>query len=72
MGNKNSSSHLTSRSIHQQKSNHYITNNDDSNYNNDTSSYRTSNGKKHGQSPRFRRRHTRQVHLDKKTKKPQV
>ncbi len=58
--------------IYQQKSNYYITNNDDSNYNFDTSSYRNSNSKKHGPSPRFRRRHTRQVHLDKKIKKPQV
>jgi hypothetical protein len=76
MGNKNSSSHLTNhqnnRFIHQQKSNNYITNNDDIDYNFDISSYRSSNSKKHGPSPRFRRRHTRQIHLDKKIKKPQV
>ena len=76
MGNKTSSSHLinhqTNRSIHQQKSNHYITNNDDINNSLDTSSYRSSNSKKYGPSPRFRRRHTRQIQLDKKTKKAQV
>jgi hypothetical protein len=76
MGNKTSSSHLTNhqnnRSIHQQKSNYYITNNDDINNNFDTSFYRNSNSKKHGPSPRFRRRHPRQAHLDKKTKRPQV
>jgi len=77
MGNKNSSTHLTNHQNnryvhHKQKSSYYITNNDDINYNFDTSSYRSSNSKKHGPSPRFRRRHTRQVHLDKKIKKPQV
>ncbi len=69
MGNKNSSTHLTN---HQRKSNYYITNNDDNNYTIDTSLYRTTNSKKHGPSPRFRRRHARQVHLDKKLKRPQV
>jgi hypothetical protein len=78
MGNKTSSSHLinhqTNRSIHQQKSNHYITNNDDINNSFDTSLYRSSSSssKKYGPSPRSRRRHTRQTQLDKKTKKAQV
>ena len=75
MGNKNSSSHLTNhRSTHQQKSANYITNDDDDDSNNNipTSSDRNLNSKKHGPSPRFRRRHARQVHLDKKTKRPQV
>jgi hypothetical protein len=70
MGNKNSSTHLTN---HQRKSNYYITNNDEIHYTIDTSSYQTNNNnKKHGPSPRFRRRHARQVHLDKKLKRPQV
>ncbi|CAF0761533.1 unnamed protein product [Adineta ricciae] len=77
MGNKNSSSHLTNhRSTHQQKSANYITNDDvdddDSNNNIPASSDRNLNSKKHGPSPRFRRRHARQVHLDKKTKRPQT
>ncbi|CAF1099166.1 unnamed protein product [Adineta steineri] len=76
MGNKNSSSHLINhhnyRYIHQQKSNNYVINNDDINNNFETSSDRNSNSKKHGPSPRFRRRHTRQGHLDKKTKRPQT
>ncbi|CAF1085508.1 unnamed protein product [Rotaria sordida] len=77
MGNKNSSSHLTNhqskRSFHHQKSNHYITNNDHIYSKFDTSSsYQSSNSKKHGPSPRFRRRHARQVHLDKKSKKAQT
>ncbi|CAF4123245.1 unnamed protein product [Rotaria sp. Silwood2] len=65
MGNKNSSSHLTNnqskRSFHQQKSNYYITNNDHIYSKFDTSSYKSSNTKKHGPSPRFRRRHARQT-----------
>jgi hypothetical protein len=78
MGNKNTSSHLTktlspnghdnNRFIQQ----HYITNNDDTDNSFETSSYQSNNSKKYGPSPRFRRRHTRQIHLDKKGKKPQV
>ena len=63
MGNKNSSTHLTNH----HKSNYYLTNHDKFNYHIDTSSYRNSTNKKHGPSPRFRRRHP-----NKKIKRPQV
>lgn len=76
MGNKNSSSHFTNHQnnlfTHPRKSNYYITKNDDINAKFDASHHQSSNTKKHGPSPRFRRRHGRQVHLDKKTKKSQV
>ncbi|CAF4679105.1 unnamed protein product [Rotaria socialis] len=74
MGNKNSSSHLKNHRnksfTYQRKSNNYITDNDHTNAKFDTTSLHQ--GKKNGPSPRFRRRHTRQVHLDKKTKKLQT
>ncbi|CAF5092432.1 unnamed protein product, partial [Rotaria magnacalcarata] len=73
MGNKNSSSHFKNHQsksfTHQRKSNNYITDNDHTNAKFDTTSLHQS--KKNGPSPRFRRRHARQVHLDKKTKKLQ-
>ncbi|CAF1344937.1 unnamed protein product [Rotaria magnacalcarata] len=74
MGNKNSSSHFKNHQsksfTHQRKSNNYITDNDHTNAKFDTTSLHQS--KKNGPSPRFRRRHARQVHLDKKTKKLQT
>jgi hypothetical protein len=78
MGNKNTSPHLTkSVSINEHENNrflqqHHLTNNDDTDNSFETSSYQSSNGKKYGPSPRFRRRHTKQTNLDKKGKKPQV
>lgn len=65
MGNKNSSTHLTNQ---QYKSNNHSLHSSIEN----SSLYRTNNWKKYGLSPRFRRRHPRQVHHDKKGKKPQV
>ena len=78
MGNKNTSPHLTKTLSINGHDNHrfiqqqHITNNDDTDNSFETSSYQSSNGKKNGPSPRFRRRHTRQIHVDKKGKKPQV
>ncbi|CAF3816104.1 unnamed protein product [Rotaria sp. Silwood1] len=80
MGNKNTSPHLTktlSINEHHEK-NHFnqkynITNNEDIDSNFDNSSYQSYNGKKkYGPSPRFRRRHTKQIRHDKKGKKIQV
>ncbi|CAF0923797.1 unnamed protein product [Adineta ricciae] len=78
MGNKNTSPHLiNSLSIngydnHRSFQQHNLTNNDDTDNSCETSSYQSSNGKKHGPSPRFRRRRdTRQSPLDKKGKKLQ-
>lgn len=79
MGNKNTSPHLiNSLSIngydnHRSFQQHNLTNNDDTDNSCETSSYQSSNGKKHGPSPRFRRRRdTRQSPADKKGKRLQV
>ncbi|CAF3276263.1 unnamed protein product, partial [Rotaria sp. Silwood2] len=78
MGNKNTSAHLTKTlSINEHEKNrfiqqHNLKNNEDIDSCLDNSSYKSYNGKKHGPSPRFRRHHTKQIHLDKKGKKNQV
>jgi len=78
MGNKNTSPHLTKTlSLNGHENNrfiqqHNITNNDDTDNSFETSSCQSSNGKKYGPSPRFRRRNTKQIHRDKKGKRPQV
>jgi len=79
MGNKNTSPHLTKTlSINGHENSrftqqHNVTINDDTDNSYETSSCQSSNGKKYGPSPRFRRRRdTRQTHVDKKGKKPQV
>jgi hypothetical protein len=80
MGNKNTSVHLTkSLSTHGQEHQRYIQHqhdmivHDHSDASLDTSSsYQSATNKKHGPSPRCRRRPTRQVQIDRKAKKSQV
>ncbi len=82
MGNKHTSPHLTktiSLNGHEnhrfpspQQQQHSLTHNDDTDNSFETSSYQSSNGKKYGPSPRFRRRHSKQIQLEKKGKKAQV
>jgi len=75
MGNKSTSPHLTKPiSTNGHENNQFnqqynLSNNDDTDNNLETSSYQSNNGKKYGPSPRFRRRHTKQINLDKKGKK---
>ncbi|CAF1388363.1 unnamed protein product [Adineta steineri] len=78
MGNKNTSPHLTKtlsingHENHRFIQQHNVTNSDDTDNSFETSSYQSSNGKKYGPSPRFRRRRdNRHTHSDKKGKKPQ-
>ena len=79
MGNKSISPHLAKTlSINEQGKNefiqqHNLINNDDHDNSFEDSSYQNNNGrKKHGSSPRFRRRHSRPIQFDKKGKKVQV
>lgn len=66
MGNKNTSPHVIRSNGHdnyrliQQQQQQNLTNHDDIDGNAETASYRNSNGKKHGPSPRFRRRQSKQ------------
>lgn len=83
MGNKNTSAHLNRalsgndddddddhhRYIHQHDQ---LASHDDIDDPFDIAAYQTQAGKKYGPSPRLRRRQTRQVHADKKGRKPQV
>lgn len=69
MGNNHSSKHLATRRT---KSNYYLTNHDEIHAQTNQSSYRTNRRKKHGPSPRIRRRHTPKIQSEKKSKRPQV
>jgi hypothetical protein len=61
MGNKNTSPHLTKINGHDiNRFTHNSSNNDDTDNSCETSSYQSSNGKKYGPSPRFRRRQNKQ------------
>ena len=76
MGNKHPSAHLTDKTFsndtddhHRDNQQHDISNSDGSF---ETSSFQSNTSRKYGPSPRSRRRHSRQVQLEKKTKKSQV
>ena len=74
MGNKNTSPHLTKTlSINGHDPSRSLHSYDDTDNHFETSSYQSSNGKKHGPSPRFRRRqHPKPIPPDRKGRKSQV